>query len=75
MIVSTENGSPKPEDVYGAIKELSARQARWAEELSPYDFVIEHVKRKENIVADALSRRPDHKPEEIPSRTTQILRW
>ena len=37
------------------MKELNAR---WAEELSPYDFVIEHVKRKENIVADALSRRP-----------------
>jgi hypothetical protein len=56
------------------MKELSARQARWAEELSPYDFVIEHVKGKENIVADTLSRRPDHKPEEISSRTMQILK-
>jgi reverse transcriptase-like protein len=34
-------------------KELNARQARWAEEL--YDFVIEHIKGKENKAADVLS--------------------
>jgi hypothetical protein len=27
-------------------KELNARQARWAEELSTYDFKIEHIKGK-----------------------------
>jgi RNase H-like domain found in reverse transcriptase len=27
-------------------KTLNARQARWAEELSNYDFVIEHIKGK-----------------------------
>ena len=42
-------------------KILNARQARWAEELSAYDFIIEHVKGKENVVADALSRRPDYR--------------
>jgi hypothetical protein len=42
-------------------KTLNARQARWAEELSAYDFVIEHIKGKENTVADALSRRPDYR--------------
>ena len=42
-------------------KDLNARQARWAEELSSYNFVIEHIKGKENKVADALSRRPDYK--------------
>jgi hypothetical protein len=41
-------------------KELNARQARWAEELSSYNFVIEHIKGKENKVADALSRRHDY---------------
>jgi hypothetical protein len=45
-------------------KTLNARQARWAEELSSYDFVIEHIKGKENVVADALSRRPDYREEE-----------
>jgi RNase H-like domain found in reverse transcriptase/Reverse transcriptase (RNA-dependent DNA polymerase)/Integrase zinc binding domain/Chromo (CHRromatin Organisation MOdifier) domain len=55
-------------------KELNARQARWAEELSAYDFKIEHVKGKENVIADALSRRPDHKTEDLPNRTTQILK-
>jgi reverse transcriptase-like protein len=36
-------------------KELNAHQARW--ELCAYNFVIEHIKEKENVVADALSRR------------------
>jgi hypothetical protein len=42
-------------------KELNARQARWAEELAMYDFKIEHIKGKENKVADALSRRVDYR--------------
>jgi RNase H-like domain found in reverse transcriptase/Reverse transcriptase (RNA-dependent DNA polymerase)/Integrase zinc binding domain/Chromo (CHRromatin Organisation MOdifier) domain len=53
-------------------KELNGRQARWAEELSEYNFRIEHVKGKENIVADALSRRPDHR-EKRESEKTQLL--
>jgi reverse transcriptase-like protein len=55
-------------------KELNARQARWAEELSSYNFVIEHIKGKENTVADALSRRPDHRNGETINRTTQIFK-
>jgi transposase InsO family protein len=55
-------------------KELNARQARWAEELSSYDFVIEHVKGKENTVADALSRRPDHKEAKEVDRRKQIFK-
>lgn len=54
------------------MKELNARQARWAEELSSYDFVIEHIKGKENKAADALSRRPDYR-EQIVKRNTKIL--
>lgn len=34
------------------------RHARWAEELSQYDFIISHVSGVENSVADALSRDP-----------------
>ena len=40
-------------------KELSRRQARWSEVLSPFSFIIEYRKGKDNP-ADGLSRRPDH---------------
>ena len=35
---------------------LNARQERWLALLSEYDFEIQHIKGKENKVADALSR-------------------
>ena len=41
-------------------KVLSRRQARWSEELSQYNFRIEHQKGTDNGQADALSRRPDY---------------
>ena len=34
---------------------LNARQARWLSFLSEYDFEIQHIKGKENKVANALS--------------------
>ena len=40
-------------------KVLSGRQARWAEILSSYDFVIEHLEGMKNP-ADGPSRRPDY---------------
>lgn len=40
-------------------KSLTARQARWAEYLSVFDFRIDHLKGTKNP-ADALSRRPDY---------------
>jgi hypothetical protein len=55
-------------------KTLNARQARWAEELSNYDFVIEHIKGKENKIADALSRREDYRNETEEKSTTQMLK-
>ena len=36
---------------------LNARQARWLEFLCEFDFEINHIKGKENKVADALSRK------------------
>ena len=35
---------------------LNARQSRWLTFLSEYDFEIQHIKGKENKVADALCR-------------------
>lgn len=58
VIVKSDHQNLK---TFTTTKILNARQARWAEELSSYDFVIEHVKGKENVVADALSRRPDYR--------------
>ncbi len=40
---------------------LSQRQTRWVEKLAEYDFKIEYQEGKKNVVADALSRRPDHR--------------
>ena len=46
-------------------KALNSRQARWLEFLSEYVFGIKHIKGKENIVADALSRK-QHKLNSVP---------
>jgi hypothetical protein len=35
---------------------LNARQARWMDLLSEFDFEIKHIKGKENRLVDALSR-------------------
>jgi len=41
---------------------LSARQSRWLDKLSDFDFKIEYVRGPSNVVADALSRRADYVP-------------
>jgi transposase InsO family protein len=40
-------------------KQLTARQARWAEALSEYYFIITYRPGKDNVQADALTRRND----------------
>jgi hypothetical protein len=39
-------------------KDLSERQQKWVSRVHAYDFDIECVKGKNNVVADALSKRP-----------------
>lgn len=40
---------------------LNQRQVRWMEYLQEFDHSIVHQKGKDNVVADGLSRRPDHR--------------
>jgi len=49
---------------------LTRRQARWMELLQEYDFDFRYKPGKDNVVPDALSRRPDHKEPDPP--TTQL---
>lgn len=39
-------------------RELNERQQKWVSKIQAYDFEIEYVKGKNNVVADALSWRP-----------------
>ena len=39
---------------------LSGRQTRWKDVIAEYNFEIEYVEGKSNVVADGLSRRVDH---------------
>lgn len=41
---------------------LSSRQARWKDALAEFDFSIHYIEGPKNVVADAFSRRADHKP-------------
>ena len=37
-------------------KNLSGRQARWLDKISPFNFKVVYIEGSENVVADALSR-------------------
>ena len=54
-------------EIFMSTKILNRRQARWAEFLSGYDFVLDHISGPKNP-ADGPSRRPDYaKDVDIPS--------
>ena len=43
-------------------KKLTPRQARWAEFLSKFNFVVTYQSEKKNDKADALTRKPNERP-------------
>jgi len=48
---------------------LSARQSRWLDTIADFDFSrIEYIEGKTNVVADGLSRRPDHRLNAVRTR-------
>jgi hypothetical protein len=49
---------------------LTRRQARWMELLQEYNFTFKYKKGADNVVPDALSRRPDHR--EINTLSVQL---
>src|ERR1700684_5036 len=60
-------------EVFVGTKRLTPRQARWAEFLAPFNFVIKYMPGKETVKADAFSRRPDHIPTNHPERIQRIF--
>jgi hypothetical protein len=51
---------------------LSGRQARWKDKLAEFDFTIEYIPGHTNAVADAFSRRTDHRPN-VPLSTLSVV--
>ena len=50
------------------------RQCRWMEYLEAYDFTLHYYPRKENVVADALSRKSRGVLASVASRESQMLK-
>ena len=48
-------------------RQLDKQQARWMAKLQAYDLQLKYIHGKLNLVADALSRRLDHRPAQLCS--------
>jgi hypothetical protein len=54
-------------------QKLSDQQARWSLFLSEFDIKLQHLPGNKMILSDALSRRPDHCPEEDETKEEILL--
>lgn len=60
-------------EIFRTTKVLTPRQARWAEFLAGLDFVIQHQPGTASARTDAISCRPDFKPEDKPELVSRIF--
>ena len=51
---------------------IKGRIARWIEDMSEYEFTIEHIPGVKNVVADALSRRVDLKGDDATEHAAAL---
>ena len=56
-----------------AKKDLNEREKKWVRKIQYYDFHIEYLKGNNNIVADALSRRPSFSLMDIAKNWKDML--
>jgi len=61
------------------IRKLTEQQIRWSLILSQFDFKIRHIDSKDNVLADALSRRDQDLPasdedDRVRERHLQLLK-
>lgn len=65
-------------EYFMTVQKLTERQMRWSLILSRFNFTIAYVPGKENVRADALSRReqdmPKNQDERVDYRTKQLLK-
>ena len=60
-------------ELFQTTKVLNRRQARWAQELAGYDFRIFFRPGRQNVKADYLSRRPEHRLEKGGDRKPETI--
>ena len=51
-------------EYFNSTKSLTRRQARWAEFLSEFDFIVNYIPGEKNGKPDMLLRYEDHRPKE-----------
>jgi hypothetical protein len=54
-------------------QKLSDQQARWSLFISEFDIKLQHLPGNKMVLSDALSRRPDHCPEEDETKEEILL--
>jgi len=56
-------------------QKIEGKRARWALKLSEYDYEIQHIAGKQNILADSLSRRPDYMEGKTETPETELFKY